>query len=335
MVTLKELARILDVSVSTVSKALNDSPEIGERTKKRIVELARELNYRPNRIAQQLKANQTKTIGVIIPSVLNPFFAEVLHGIEQEASKHNYDIIVCLSDESLDKEIRSIELLSNGSVDGFIMALARESQTKDYNEHLIELGRQNIPLVLFDRSTPSYNGHYVLLDDFKSVYDVVTYLVKEEQRQHIVLLSNIEHLSVGKRRIEGYLEVLKEHGLPANLLKLSGAEHLRAPVASFLEERPETDAVVSIDHLTGIIALNQLKAAGRKVPEEVSVVGFGSPSTQILTNPEMAVIYQRAEYMGQRSMSLLSEILNTDIALRPKESLYRLKSELLKGSSLR
>ena len=334
MVTLKELARILNVSVSTVSKALNDSPEIGARTKKRIVELARELNYRPNRIAQQLKSNQTKTVGVIIPSVLNPFFAEVLHGIEEEASQHNYDIIVCLSDESLEKEIRSIELLSNGSVDGFIIALALESQTNDFNKHLVELSTQNIPDVLFDRSIPSYQGHYVLVDDFQSVYDVVKYLVEEERRQHIVLLSNIEDLSVGKRRIQGYEKVLEEYGLDSHVLRLSDEPEVRQSIGTFLDEHPNTDAVVSIDHLTGILALNHIKNQGKRIPEDVSIVGFGSPSTQILTSPEMAVIYQKAENMGKKTMRLLSDILSTPPQERIKQSLHRLKSELLKGKSL-
>ncbi|MEM1003242.1 MAG: LacI family DNA-binding transcriptional regulator [Bacteroidota bacterium] len=334
MITLKELARILNVSVSTVSKALNDSPEIGERTKRRIVELATELNYRPNRIAQQLKSNKTKTIGVIIPTVINPFFAEALHGIEKEASALDYDIIVCLSDESLEKEIRSIELLSNGSVDGFIIALARESQTKDHNNHLVSLSEQNLPVVLFDRSMPSYKGHYVLVDDFQSVYDVVKYLVETENRKHIALLSNIEHLSVGKRRIEGYSKVLEEHGLSTNILKLSGEKDVRKSIEEFIYSHPEIDAVVSIDHLTGVIALNHLKDMGKQIPEDISVVGFGSPSTQILTNPELAVIYQRAEAMGQQSMELLNNIITSDIKTREKHSLLRMKSELIKGGTL-
>lgn len=334
MVTLKELARILNVSVSTVSKALNDSPEIGERTKTRILELAKELNYRPNRIAQQLKANQTKTIGVIIPTVLNPFFAEALHGIEQEAAVSDYDIIVCLSDESLDKEIRSVELLSNGSVDGFVIALSEETQIKDYNKHLVELKLQNLPVVLFDRSIPSFKGHYVLVDDFQSVYDVVKHLIEKEQRQHILLLSNIEDLSVGKRRIEGYEEALNEHDLTANVLNLNRSSDLRESIRLFLDNNPLADAIISIDHLTGVIALNYLKESGKVIPNDVSVVGFGSPSTQILTNPEMAVIYQRAEEMGKASMHLLGKILSKDKTLREKQSLNRIKSALLKGESL-
>jgi LacI family transcriptional regulator len=119
MVTLKELAKLLHVSVSTVSKALSDSNEIGDATKKRVLELAKELNYKPNRIAQQLKSSKTKVIGVVVPSLINPFFAEVLHGIETTIAKADYDMIVCISNESLAKEKRSLELLANGSVDGF------------------------------------------------------------------------------------------------------------------------------------------------------------------------------------------------------------------------
>lgn len=334
MVTLKELAKILNVSVSTVSKALNDSPEIGQRTKTRILELAKELNYRPNRIAQQLKSNQTRTIGVIIPTVINPFFAEALHGIEQEAAMHNYDIIVCLSNESLEKEIRSVELLSNGSVDGFVMALSQETQTKEYNKHLQSLMQQNIPVVLFDRSIHSFQGHYVVIDDYHSVYDVVNYLIEKEQRQHILLLSNIEDLSVGKRRIEGYKEALKEKHLEPAVLNVSSDENSAEQIKTFLDQHPNADAVVSIDHLTGVQALNYLKDKGVSIPKQVSVIGFGSPSTQMLTSPEMAVVFQKAEDMGKKSMGLLSNILSQPIKERPKQSLNRMKSALLNGETL-
>ena len=151
MTTLKELSKLLNLSVSTVSKALNDSHEISDNTKRRVNELAEKLNYKPNRIAQQLKNNKTKTIGVILPTVTNPFFAEVLHGIETTATNSDYDIIVCLSNESLGKEKRSLELLSNGSVDGFSMAVARESQVKEESAHINEAINSRIPVLMFDR----------------------------------------------------------------------------------------------------------------------------------------------------------------------------------------
>jgi LacI family transcriptional regulator len=173
------------------------------------------------------------------------------------------------------------------------------------------------------------------VDDFQSVYDVVKHLVENEQRKNIVLLSNIENLSVGKRRIEGYMQVLEEHGLTPSILKLSGNNNLRSSISHFLDQHPKVDAVVSIDHLTGHLALNYLKDKGKQIPKDISVVGFGSPSTQMLTNPEMAVIYQKAEDMGIKSMDLLSSIIAADFITREKQSLTRLKSELLKGGTLR
>ena len=136
MVTLKQLAEQLNVSVSTVSKALHNSEEISKDTIQRVQELAKHLNYRPNKMALSLKNNQTKTLGVIIPSVLNHFFAKALYAIETEASKQGYNIITCVSNEMLSKEKNSLQLLSNGSVDGFIMSLAEETQVKNKTDHI-------------------------------------------------------------------------------------------------------------------------------------------------------------------------------------------------------
>ena len=127
MITLKHLAEQLNVSISTVSKALSDSDEIGKDTIARVKKLAQELNYQPNRVALSLKQNQTKTIGVIIPNILNRFFAMTLNGIQNEATKLGYSIITCVTNEQLDKEQESISLLSNGSVDGFILAVSEET----------------------------------------------------------------------------------------------------------------------------------------------------------------------------------------------------------------
>ena len=136
MITLKDLAATLGVSVSTVSKALKDSPEISKDTIARVKEIAKELNYRPNTLALSLKNRKTKTIGVIIPDILNAFFARILYGIEQESTALGYNIITCLSNESFEKENNSLHLLANGSVDGFIMSIAEETQSNGEVKHL-------------------------------------------------------------------------------------------------------------------------------------------------------------------------------------------------------
>ena len=196
MITLKELAKQLNVSVSTVSKALNGSPEISEATAKRIKELAKHLNYQPNKIALSLKSNQTKTIGVIIPDIMNRFFAKVLYSIQQEATNLGYNIITCISNESYEKERDSLKILANGSVDGFIMALSEETQKKEQYDHINEVLGNNIPVVLFDRVSDKLNCDKVVANDLESIEDAVNTLFKREK--HIAFLSRINALSVGK-----------------------------------------------------------------------------------------------------------------------------------------
>lgn len=312
MTTLKELAALLNISVSTVSKALNDSHEISDKTRERVKELAAELNYKPNRIAQQLKTNKTKTIGVILPTVTNPFFAEVLHGIEMAATNNDYDIIVCLSNETMHKEERSLELLSNGSVDGFIIAVARESQIKKKAQHIQTILDSDIPVLMFDRVVNEINCDKVIVDDFKSVYEATEYLIKKEGRKNILLVSNIEELSVGKLRTQGYAKALEDHNLIPNILKLDNAVDVEVSIYDFLAKNNKIDAIISIDHVTGIVAINMAKKLGKEIPEDMSVVGFGYEHTQLLSSPKISIIHQKAHKIGEMSMKLLIDNIKTE-----------------------
>lgn len=319
MTTLKELSKLLNLSISTVSKALNDSHEISDNTKKRVNELAEKLNYKPNRIAQQLKTNKSKTIGVILPTVTNPFFAEVLHGIEMAATNSDYDIIVCLSNETLHKEKRSLELLSNGSVDGFIMAVARESQVKKQTDHIRTAIKSKLPVLMFDRVVNDIECNKVIVDDFQSVYEATEHLIVNEKRKNILLVSNIEELSVGKLRIEGYSKALKNHKLKPKILKLDNAidVEVESKIYNYLKENKSIDAILSIDHVTGIVAINMAKNLGRNIPKDLSVVGFGYDHTQLLSSPKISIIHQKAHKIGEMSTKLLIDnIMDEDLELQ-------------------
>ncbi|TPV33396.1 LacI family transcriptional regulator [Paucihalobacter ruber] len=306
MTTLKELATILNVSVSTVSKALNDSPEIGEDTKRRVKQLAAELDYQPNRLAQQLKSNATKTIGVIIPTIINPFFAEVLHGIENYADSHQYDIITTISNESFDKEQRAIKMLARGSVDGFIVAAARETQMEQKIAHLQSILNNQIPLVMFDRVVDQINCAKVVVDDYESVYNATQNLI-EKGRQHFVLFSNIADLSVGKLRSQGFQDALKDAGLTFDVVDLKAIDNLNGKILDYLKTHSNTDAIVSIDHLTGIVALNMAESLGKSIPTDIDIVGFGYTETPLLVNNKIAIIQQKGEAIGFKTTELLLE----------------------------
>ncbi|MEP3379606.1 MAG: LacI family DNA-binding transcriptional regulator, partial [Maribacter dokdonensis] len=177
-ITLKDIARELDVSISTVSKALKNSKEISKETKDKIKAFAKFYNYRPNNIALSLKNKRTKNIGVVIPDIVHHFFTTVFRGIEKYANAMGYNVIVCISDESYDKEVINMEMLANGSIDGFILSLSAETQKKNDFTHLKELLDQGIPIVLFDRITSEIDCDKVILNDFEAAGDSVTHFVK-------------------------------------------------------------------------------------------------------------------------------------------------------------
>ncbi|RZN82966.1 MAG: LacI family transcriptional regulator [Winogradskyella sp.] len=317
MVTLKELAKLLNVSVSTVSKALSDSSEIGENTKRRVTELANELNYKPNRIAQQLKTSKTKVVGVVVPSLMNPFFAEVVHGIETTLENHNYDMMVCISNESLEKEQRSFDLLSTGSVDGFIVAVARETQTNHSIKHFENVGRTT-PIVMFDRVLNDVACSKVVVDDFETVYQATKYLIEEENRKHLLLISNIEELSVGKQRIKGYAKAIEEANLKSSVLKLDDEINPDELILEHLKKNLNIDAIISIDHITGIMALNMVKKIDKKVPDDISVIGFDYVDSKFVSSPKISVVNQKGFKIGETSAKLLLDELNSKSRVKHK-----------------
>ena len=208
MITLKDLAEKLEVSISTVSKALNGSHEISENTIARVKALAKYYNYKPNKIALSLKQNKTKTIGVIVPDILNRFFARVLNGIEKAATEKGFNIITCMSNESIEKERNSMQILSNGSVDGFILAVSGETQLiKDFS-HFESTLRSKVPIVMFDRVVKDIECDKVIIDDFKAVKAAVNTLI-EKGRKYIGFVSTISNLNVGNLRRRGYEESVK------------------------------------------------------------------------------------------------------------------------------
>ena len=164
-ITLKQIAKELDVSISTVSKSLRNSPEIGEETREKVQAFAKLYNYKPNNIALSLKNRKTKTIGIIIPEIVHHFFATVISGIEHYANDYGYNVIVCLSDESFDKEVINMEMLAGGSIDGFIMSLSKETQNKGDFHHISEAINQGMPVVMFDRVTNDIFCDKVIIDD--------------------------------------------------------------------------------------------------------------------------------------------------------------------------
>jgi LacI family transcriptional regulator len=307
MITLKDLSKELNLSVSTISKALNDSHEISELTKERVRKLAKASNYKPNRVAVSLKNSKTKTIGVIIPDILNHFFAKVLHGIENESAKLGYSIITCISNESYEKELNSLQVLANGSVDGFIMAISKETQKKKITAHFKDILNQDIPILMFDRVSNNIDCDKVVIDDFKAAYKATNHLLKEG-RKKIVLVNNIDDLSVGKLRAKGCIKAIEEATNYPNKpieIKVRSIKNLETRIHELFEVEKDIDGVICIDNVSGVIALNEAKKRGFKIPKDISIIGFSDDNILHFTTPKLSTVTQHSDNIGEASVQLL------------------------------
>jgi LacI family transcriptional regulator len=301
-ITLKKLSSILGVSVSTISKALNDSHEISDATKKRIVELAKLHNYQPNKIALGLKSGITNTIAVVIPSVQNSFFARVLYGIESVISETKYNIVVCLTKESHDKEVSNFKVLSNGVVDGFILSVAQETQSNMEFSHFKEAISRNKPIVMFDRVSDSIDCDKVITDDYEAVKNTTEELISTG-RSHIVLASTIPNLSVGIKRKKGYLETISKKGVVSYVVE-SDNFSLENHLNRLITEHP-IDAIIGLDTDASFAALKVSKRAGKKIPEEMAVVGYVSERMAKNLTPELSTINQHSFTIGKTAATML------------------------------
>ena len=306
--TIKDIAKEFNVSISTVSKALNNSYEISISTKEKIQKFAKENNYKPNFNALSLKNRQTKTIGIIIPNMLNYFFAQVFKGIEKVANDRGYKIISCISNESYTKEVETIEMLSNGIIDGFILSLAEETILKNDFSHLQEMLNDNTPIVMFDRVADDIDCDKVITDDFIGTVNTVNHLVKTGSK-NIAFISTISKLKIGEKRKHGYLKGLEENKIQVNrnliidILEDDYKEYENILTPIF--DNNTIDAVIATDESSAIAAMKVAIRKGYKVPQNFSVISFSNGILARHSSPKMTTISQHGELMGATAAEIL------------------------------
>ncbi|GIZ07333.1 LacI family DNA-binding transcriptional regulator [Flavobacterium sp. UMI-01] len=333
--TLKQIAKELNVSVSTVSKALNDSPEISELTKIKIKEYAKLKNYKPNIIGLNLKNRKTKTIGVIIPNILNSFFAKVFSGIEKVADEKGYNVITCISNESLVKEINTLEMLSNGTTDGFILSVSEEAQKLQDYSHFKDIINEGTPIVMFDRIADEVECDKVIVDDYESAVNVTQRLI-DTGCKNIALVSSVDNLSVGKLRTDGYLKALKENGIPVNeniILRTNSEEEMKKRIESMFENNT-IDGVFALDERDSVAALKIGIKKGYKIPKELSIIGFadGILASRRLT-PSLSTVSQHGVEIGEVAAKLLIDRLESESEIEPPYQTVVIKTKLKERES--
>lgn len=331
-VSLRDLAKVLNVSISTVSKALRNSYEISGETRERVMEAARELGYHPNPYAGSLRHHKSKTIALLVPELTNNFFIQAISGAESVAQERDYHILVYNTHEQYRKEESIIGHLGNGRVDGVIMSLTRE--TSQY-EHLTDLIQSGVPIVFFDRIAHEIETAKITTDDFTSAFNATEHLIRNGCRD-IAFLSLSTALSIDNKRKQGYLEALNKHdlNLPASrILRCDGDEAQNtASIKDLLGADGRPDGIfASVEKL----ALSTYYAAadiGLKIPAELKVICFSNLRTAPLLNPSLTTITQPAFQMGEQAATVLFKYLEKKRPVIHNENII-LKSELMQRAS--
>ena len=336
-ITLKEIANELNVSISTVSKSLKDSHEIGVETREKIKAFAKAHNYRPNNIALSLKNRKTKTIGVIIPEIVHHFFSIVINSIEKFSTENGYNVIIAVSNESFEKEVLNMETLANGHIDGIIMSIAKETLKKQDFHHIRETIDLGIPVVLFDRVISDLKCDKVIVNDKQAAKEATQTLI-DDNRKNILLLTSEDYVSVGNLRTEGYLEALKDNDIIPDsdlIIKVKDKKGSQIEM-NYLEDELEkvlkskkVDAILGVNEIYAGSALKVLKKNKIIVPDEISIISFTDGVISRYSSPSLSTISQHGEIMGERSAKLLIN------KLTGKTDPLEFKTEIIKCSLIK
>ena len=312
--TLKQLARELDVSISTVSKALKNSPEISQDTIDKVKAFAKLLNYRPNNIALSLKNRKTKTIGIIIPDIVHHFFTKVIKGVENYANAHGYNVIVGLSNESFSNEVINMEMLANGSIDGFIISMSRETMQRQDYQHFTECLNEGIPLVMFDRIANEIPCDKVAVDDTKGARIATETLLKKGAKK-VAIITTKDYVSVGRLRTKGYLEALDAYNINPiadlilkiddDLLYEDHLENLETQIQKLLKKHPDIDGIFAVNELYAVVAMKVARELDIEIPNKLQVIGFTDGMLSKHATPALSTVSQHGEAMGEKAAELL------------------------------
>jgi len=334
--TIKDIAKALGLSTSTVSRALRDSYEISPETKKLVIEYAEKNNYHPNPIALSLKERRSRSIGVIVCEIANSYFSQAINGIESIAYNNGYNVIIAQSRESFDREMLNLQYLTSRSIDGLIISVSTE--TTDFS-YLKELHQKGMPIVFFDRIVSEIDTHKVIADNYKGAYDATTHLIRNGYRR-IATVSNPEVLSITRERLAGYKAALADNGIGVEEELIKYCRHggmilseVEDAVNELLQLKNRPDAIfASADKLT-TNCFRLLRTNGIAVPADMGLIGFSNSDLTELLDPPLSIIKQPAFEMGEISMELLLQLIESKRPVTEFETRVLSTELLIRGST--
>ncbi|MFD1628699.1 LacI family DNA-binding transcriptional regulator [Pseudopedobacter beijingensis] len=332
-INIKQLAAKLNLSKSTISRAFRGHSDISEKTKKRILDMAEKLNYQPNHLASNMREQKSKTIAVIVPEIANNFFSQAIHAIEGYAKQKGYHILIYVTDDDAEKEAAYISHLSNGRADGIIMSVSGEGRKHQY---LKKINQQRLPIVFFDRVYEDVKAPKVTTNDYESSFLATEHLIERGCRRIAYLVVN-KKMSIGKTRMNGYMDALKKYHIPMNdhlIVDCCNTLELnRRILLEFLAEEKPDGVFASVERLA-FATYYSCYELGISIPKDLKIISFSSLEIATLLNPALSTVTQPAFDLGHQAVSLLFELLEKKKNIQElKNKNIVLNSEIFKRKS--
>jgi len=324
-ITLKKIAKEFGVSISTVSKALKNSPEISLEVKERIQAFAKYYHYKPNNLALNLRNQKTKTIGVIIPEIVHHFFTTVITGIEKLANDKGYNVMICLSNESYEKEVLNMDMLANGVVDGIIVSVAKETEKKGAYDHFKELIYNGMPLVMFDRVVEEIKCNKVIADDKGGAFLATDKLIQNGCTK-IALITTPDYVTVGNERKEGYLKALESNNIKTNkdlIIHIDDKQGIEEQLQTLFLNENVPDGIFAVNEIYAATVMKVAASFGYHIPDDIEVIGFTDSLISEFATPSITSVSQHGRSMGQKAFELLLDEIDSE------DSNYQYKTALI------
>jgi LacI family transcriptional regulator len=328
-VTIQDIARALNITAATVSRALNNHPAIKEATKKVVKETAVRLNYQPNKIASSLRLGKSNIIGVIIPSAEINFFGSVVHGIEKVANENNYNVLIYQSNELYEYEKKGVQAFLQSQVDGVLASISKESMNLD---HYNEIKRRGVPLILFDRASDELGVSSVVVDDYAGAFEATKHLI-EQGCNRIAHIGGQQHVNIFNQRLKGYIDALNVHHIPVDedliVYGKVSIESGRECMNRLLGSAKSPNGVFAVEDFTALGAMQAIKAAGKSMPDEIAIVGFANEAFGEYLTPSLSSVNQQTVTMGEEAAKLFFEGMRNGDTYQNKPRKKILKPELI------
>lgn len=333
--TILDIARELKVAAATVSRALNDHPAISVATREAVKLAAKRMNYQPNKIASSLRSGRSRIIGVIIPSAEISFFGSVIHGIEKVASKNDYNVLLYQSNELYELEKKAVQTFLHSRVDGVLASISKETINL---KHYTDLKAKGVPLVLFDRAHESLQVPSVVVNDYQGAFDATTHLIEQGCRR-IAHIGGQQHVVNFNQRLRGYIDALNVHNIAVDDDLISygkvSIESGRECMKTLLGRKP--DAVFAVEDFTALGAMQAIKDAGFKIPQDIAIIGFANEMFSEYLTPSLSTVNQHTVRMGEEAATLFFELLQKRFSSKTTPRRLVLHPEIIvrESSSLR